>query len=159
MRAACDWRRVGGGERGGPDRARAARAPGSAVSRLWMVRAGRDGSAGGHAGVSRFCTALIWTAYIVAADAAAFRLRGDSLLHHRRAFAAMAALSIPAWTIFELYNLRLHNWEYSGVPGNFWVFALGAAWAFATILPAILETAAVLYHSWAAGLRWSRWAT
>lgn len=110
-------------------------------------------------GVSRFFTTLIWTAYIVAADGAAFRLRGDSLLHHRRAFAAMAALSIPAWTIFELFNLRLHNWEYTGVPGNFWVFALGAAWAFATILPAIFETAGILYHSRAAGLRWPRWAT
>lgn len=110
-------------------------------------------------GVTQFFTALVWTAYIVAADAAAFRLRGDSLLHHGRAFFAMAALSIPAWMIFELYNLRLRNWEYTGVPAGFWMFALGAAWAFATILPGIFETADIVHHAWAAGLRWPPWRT
>ncbi|MGH9468036.1 MAG: hypothetical protein ACRD1Y_11850 [Terriglobales bacterium] len=96
-------------------------------------------------GVDTFFTSLIWTAYIPVVDAAVYRHRGDSLLHHGSSFAAMALLSIPAWLIFEAYNLHLRNWAYVGVPGHFWLFALGAGWAFATILPGILETAE-LFH-------------
>ncbi|MGH9393743.1 MAG: hypothetical protein ACRD1E_06190 [Terriglobales bacterium] len=110
-------------------------------------------------GVTAFFTALIWTAYIAAADAAVFRLRGESLLRQGRAFAAMALLSVPIWVIFEIYNLRLRNWDYVGVPGRFWLFALGAGWAFATILPGIFETADLLHCAWASRLRWRPWET
>src|SRR5690348_2387176 len=98
--------------------------------------------------VVTFFTALIWTAYIPLADAAVYRLRGTSLLHRPAPFLAMALLSIPAWLIFELYNLSLRNWDYEGVPRHFWVFALGAAWAFATIFPGIFETAELFYFAW-----------
>ncbi len=92
-------------------------------------------------GVTCFFTAWIWTAYIVAVDAAVYRRRGDSMLRRPAAFTAMAALSVPAWVIFEVYNLRLRNWAYVGLPGHFWVVAAGATWAFATIFPGIFETA------------------
>lgn len=107
--------------------------------------------------VATLFTAVMWTAYIAAVDAAVYRRRGDSLLHHGSAFAAMAALSIPAWLIFELYNLRLRNWTYVGVPDDFWPFALGAAWAFATIFPGIFETADLLHCAWAKRLRCRPW--
>jgi len=103
--------------------------------------------------VETFFTALIWTAYIPLVDAAVFRLRGTSLLHRPAQFWAMALLSIPAWLIFELYNLPLRNWDYEGVPRHFWLFSLGAAWAFATIFPGIFETAELFYFAWCERLR------
>lgn len=108
--------------------------------------------------IATFFTALIWPAYIVAADAAVYRLSGRSLLHRPTAFAAMALLSIPAWLIFEVYNFRLRNWVYAGVPQQFWVFALGAGVAFATILPGIFETAELFYAGWTTSLRWRPYA-
>jgi hypothetical protein len=107
--------------------------------------------------VATFFTALIWTAYIAAADAAVFRLRGGSLLHQGGGFVAMAVLSVPAWLIFELYNVRLRNWAYVGVPHDFWRFALGACWAFATIFPGIFETADLIHSAWARRLRCRPW--
>lgn len=107
--------------------------------------------------VATFFTAWVWTAYIGAVDAAVYKGRGDSLLHHGGAFAAMAGLSVPAWLIFEAYNFRLRNWAYVDVPLHFWELALGATWAFATILPGIFETADLIAVAWAAGLRCRAW--
>ncbi|MGH9487123.1 MAG: hypothetical protein ACRD04_05975 [Terriglobales bacterium] len=107
--------------------------------------------------VVTFFTALAWTAYIPAVDAAVYRRRGDSLLHHGGAFAAMALLSVPAWLIFEAYNLCLRNWAYVGVPRNFWLFALGASWAFATIFPGIFETAELFHCTWTKRSRCRNW--
>jgi hypothetical protein len=52
--------------------------------------------------------------------------------------------SIPLWIIFELYNFRLENWIYVGLPQNQFIRDLGYAWAFATIWPGIFETATLL---------------
>lgn len=95
--------------------------------------------------VATLFTALIWTAYIAAVDGAVRRRRGDSMLAQAGPFVALAALSMPAWLVFEAYNLRLRNWAYVGVPGQYWQFALGAAWAFATISPGIFETADLIH--------------
>lgn len=111
----------------------------------------------GTPGVVTFFTALIWSAYIPLVDAAVYRQRGDSLLHHPGTFVAMVLLSIPAWLIFEAYNLRLRNWAYVGVPHRFWLFALGASWAFATIFPGIFETAELFACTWTGRLRWRPW--
>ena len=56
----------------------------------------------------------------------------------------MATVSIPLWLLFEGYNVRLRNWAYFGVPESPWVAAVAYAWAFATIWPALFETAALL---------------
>jgi hypothetical protein len=92
--------------------------------------------------VATFFTPIAWSAYILIADAAVFSISGRSRLQRAPgAFLRMASLSIPLWTIFELYNLRLKNWTYVGVP-PFWPWGLiGYAWSFATITPAIFETA------------------
>jgi hypothetical protein len=107
--------------------------------------------------VETFFTAWIWTVYIGAVDAAVYRWRGDSLLHHAAAFWGMAGLSIPAWLIFEAYNLRLRNWAYVGLPRHFWELAVGAGWAFATIFPGLFETAELIHASFAQGLRCRPW--
>jgi hypothetical protein len=95
--------------------------------------------------LSQWFTPLMWTAYVLAADALVLRRRGRSLVHDRpREAAILATVSIPLWLVFEIYNWRLRNWDYFGVPEPPWLAALGYAWAFATIWPGLFETAALL---------------
>jgi len=95
--------------------------------------------------VATYFTPIAWTAYILMADAALVALSGRSWLRDRpAALGHMALLSIPLWLIFEAYNLRLANWSYVGLPGNFALRWLGYGWSFATITPAILLTAEVV---------------
>lgn len=95
--------------------------------------------------LARWFTPVMWSAYILLADAWVLRRNGRSLLHDRpREALAMATASIPLWLLFEGYNVRLRNWAYFGVPETPWVAGLAYAWAFATIWPALFETAAVL---------------
>ena len=92
--------------------------------------------------VAIYFTPIAWTCYILLVDAAVMAIRGGSRLHdHLALFVALALLSIPLWLIFEAYNLRLQNWIYAGVPESWPLALLGYGWAFATITPAILETA------------------
>jgi hypothetical protein len=90
--------------------------------------------------VATYFTPIAWTAYILIVDGAVLALSNRSRLHDAPiTIVRMAVLSIPLWLIFEAYNLRLHNWIYTGVPP--WpLAALGYAWSFATITPAIFET-------------------
>ncbi len=98
-----------------------------------------------YAPIRLFFTPLVWTCYILVADAAVFSLRGRSQLSAGRAeFVRCAFASIPIWLIFEAYNLRLANWEYVGLPESALLRYLGYAWSFATILPALFETSDLL---------------
>ena len=92
--------------------------------------------------VATFFTPVAWSAYILIVDAAVFSVTGRSRLRSAPlGLLRMAGLSIPLWLIFEAYNLRLRNWTYDGVP-DFWPAGMiGYAWSFATITPAIFETA------------------
>lgn len=95
--------------------------------------------------LSQWFTPVMWTAYVLVADALVLRLRGGSLIHDRpREAAFLATVSIPLWLVFEVYNWRLRNWDYFGLPEPPWLAALGYAWAFATIWPGLFETAALL---------------
>jgi hypothetical protein len=95
--------------------------------------------------LARWFTPVMWTAYILLADAWVLRRDGHSLLRDRpREALFMATASIPLWLVFEGYNARLRNWAYFGVPETPWVAAIAYAWAFATIWPALFETAALL---------------
>jgi hypothetical protein len=92
--------------------------------------------------VATYFTPIAWSAYILVADAAVFAITGRSRLHDApKVLAQMAFLSIPLWLIFEAYNARLENWTYVGVPREWPAALLGYAWSFATITPAIFETA------------------
>lgn len=109
--------------------------------------------------VATYFTPLAWTGYLLAVDAAVFALRGRSrLCTTPRAFASLALWSVPLWLIFEAYNLRLENWMYIGMPEPLWEQALGSAWAYATIIPAIFESADLLealgYFETAAARGW-----
>lgn len=96
----------------------------------------------GFAPVAIYFTPIAWTAYVLVADGAVLATTGRSRLHDAPATVArMAALSIPLWLVFEAYNLRLHSWTYVGVPEKLPLALLGYGWSFATITPAIFETA------------------
>jgi hypothetical protein len=95
-----------------------------------------------YAPVAIYFTPIAWTAYILLSDAAVLALTNRSRLHDAPiTVARMALLSIPLWLIFEAYNLRLQNWTYVGVPREWPLALLGYGWSFATITPAIFETA------------------
>jgi hypothetical protein len=91
--------------------------------------------------VSTYFTPIVWTGYILLADGLVASLRDESRLAEAPGqFLALALCSVPLWTLFELYNLRLENWTYVGLPDSNAQQALGYAWAFATIWPALYET-------------------
>jgi hypothetical protein len=91
--------------------------------------------------VYEWFTPIVWTGYILFADALVLALRGRSLLHDRfREFVMLAWLSVFFWLIFEAYNLRLANWIYVNVPPNPWLRDLAYLWSFATIFPGLFET-------------------
>ncbi len=96
-------------------------------------------------------TPIVWTGYILFVDSLVYRLSGRSLLmNDRLEFFLVAVISIPSWWLFELYNApRFWNsnlelwWHYHNLQPNLWLRRVGYDWAFATITPALLETAAL----------------
>ena len=88
-------------------------------------------------------TPIAWSGYIFFVDGLVWTIRGESPIRNGRAEMAFIALvSVPLWVLFELYNkYTLHNWHYVGLPTLLLVRYVGYFWAFATIWPAIFETA------------------
>lgn len=104
------------------------------LAELWLFR--------GVGWVATFFTPIAWTGYLLLVDAAVWSLRGESRLANApRKFLSLALWSVPLWLIFEAYNLRMENWSYVGLPENLLVRSVGYGWSFATIWPAVLETA------------------
>jgi hypothetical protein len=100
--------------------------------------------------VRTYFTPLVWSGYILFVDDLVYRRQGSSLMITRpREFIFLLPLSIGLWLIFEFYNLFIRNWQYVGLPQEQTLRLLGYGWAFATIWPAIFETAEALR-----GWRW-----
>ena len=85
----------------------------------------------------------LWLGYVLAVDGLVRLRRGSSpLTRSPRTFALLFLVSAPVWWLFELFNLRLGNWEYLGREhfsdlGYF----LWATLSFSTVLPAVLCSA------------------
>src|SRR5574341_1174641 len=95
--------------------------------------------------VATWFTPIMWSGYIIFADALIAHRTGQSwLTTRRREFGFLAVLSVLSWLIFEVYNFKLKNWVYVGVPEQMWVRDIGFFWSFATITPAIFQTAGLL---------------
>jgi hypothetical protein len=99
--------------------------------------------------VGHWFTPIVWTGYILFIDAWVFKLRGRSLLMKARLeFLVVAIFSIAVWWLFEFYNaprfwksdLELW-WHYHNLEPNPYLRRAGYDWAFATIFPAMFETA------------------
>ncbi len=87
-------------------------------------------------------TPIAWSGYILFVDGLVRARRGSSWLTSNTAeFTFLSLLSIPLWVVFELYNKLIENWHYINLPTNLALRYFGYAWAFATIWPAIFETA------------------
>lgn len=100
---------------------------------------------GGAPLIGTWFTPVVWTGYILFADGWVFAKRGSSLLTTgRHELPVLLPFSIASWLIFEGYNLLLKNWYYVNLPEPWPLRLLGYAWAFATILPALRETAELL---------------
>src|ERR1044072_6916081 len=99
--------------------------------------------------VGHWFTPIVWTGYILLIDALVHKLKGRSLLvNDRLEFLVVAIISIASWWLFEFYNApRFWNsnlelwWHYHNLEPNLWLRRIGYDWAFATITPALLETA------------------
>jgi hypothetical protein len=114
---------------------------------------------GGNQVIGRWFTAIVWTGYILFVDSMVYRLKGSSLVASGRVeLVIIAVISIACWWLFEFYNSpRFWQsgpdiwWHYHDLEPNPYVRRAGYDWAFATIFPALFETAelidAVLFKS------------
>lgn len=99
--------------------------------------------------VGRWFTPIVWTGYILFIDALVYKLKSQSLLVTNRAeFLIIAVVSIGSWWVFEFYNAprfwqsdRELWWHYHNLEPNPFLRRVGYDWAFATISPALFETA------------------
>ena len=122
----------------------------------------------GHSVVGHWFTPIVWTGYLLVADALAARLTGRSYLTTGRAEIPLVVLaSIGAWWLFEWYNApRFWRggadqvglwWHYHGLEPDPWLRRVGYDWSFATIFPALFLTAAVLRATVFARVRVAPW--
>ncbi len=95
--------------------------------------------------VSCFFTPIVWTGYILLADAWLVRSgRSSFIRRYGPRFVSLCVYSVFLWVLFEYYNLLLKNWYYVNLPDRWSLRMLGYLWSFATILPGILVTAEVI---------------
>ena len=88
--------------------------------------------------------AIAWWTYIVFIAGINHR-RGNSLLMGQPSeFGWLFFFSVPTWLFFEVYNFRLENWRYLGVPEEIYIRWPGYVAAYGTVLPALFETERLL---------------
>lgn len=81
-----------------------------------------------------------WWSFILFVDSLNFRIHGRSLLSRSvKEFFLLAFFSISFWCVFELFNLRLENWSYHGLPTPLPERWLGLFLSYATVIPALKE--------------------
>ncbi|MGI0100717.1 MAG: hypothetical protein ACREBH_03315 [Candidatus Micrarchaeaceae archaeon] len=78
---------------------------------------------------------IVWYGYILFIDSIVYSIKKESLISsHKKEFLLMLLLSVPFWSIFEVYNLFTRSWIYINY---IWYVHLID---FSTIMPAVLET-------------------
>lgn len=108
--------------------------------------------------VPTFFTPIVWTGYILLVDGLVKVKTGKSLITTRPSlFLIMLPWSIITWLVFEGYNLHLRNWQYFGLPQDITLRLLGYIWAFATIIPGVLESADFVRAFLAPRVRINEW--
>ncbi|HZX94337.1 MAG TPA: hypothetical protein VFE90_07455 [Myxococcales bacterium] len=108
---------------------------GFAVGIVWVVATLLLSRLSSQVDLLRF--PIAWAGVLVALDGLARWRRGLSPLRSPADWVAAAVASVVFWDVFELVNLRLHNWWYAGVSPSPWAGGLFAAASFATVLPAV----------------------
>ncbi|MEK6885747.1 MAG: hypothetical protein AABX17_02165 [Nanoarchaeota archaeon] len=88
---------------------------------------------------------IVWLGYILVIDALVYKLKQNSLISNRFGqIFGMFVISMLFWYIFEMINIPLSNWNYSGTGGLGAAKNLFGALSFATVLPAMFETAELI---------------
>jgi len=86
-------------------------------------------------------TSVMWTGYILLLDGWIWSRNGTSyFIDRKREWPMMILLSILIWILFEVYNFKLRNWSYAGLPNDQLIKDLLYLWSFATIIPALFRT-------------------
>lgn len=86
-------------------------------------------------------TPIMWTGYILLVDGWVWARGHRSFFKDEKLQWPMLALfSILIWVMFEAFNFSLEAWWYENSPPNLTVKELVGAWAYATIIPAMLRT-------------------
>lgn len=93
----------------------------------------------------------LWLGYALSVDGLVYRRKGNSLLtRSRKRYILLFVISIPAWWLFELINLRTHNWLYLGRESfSDLEYAFLSSLSFSTVIPAVFGTA-----EWVADFDW-----
>ncbi len=88
---------------------------------------------------------IVWFGYILTVDAAVYKLRGNSIISNRPSqFLGLVVISMLFWWVFELVNIPLKNWSYSGLEGLSELKDIFGSLSFATVLPALFETSELI---------------
>lgn len=93
---------------------------------------------------------LLWFGFVLVVDGLVYLRRGDSILHATPGkFAQLFVFSVPFWWLFEALNARVQNWHYVldhpyGLTWSPLAYNLMATLCFSTVLPAVMEIAALL---------------
>ncbi len=95
--------------------------------------------------VAVWLTPIMWTGFILTADAVLYRRKGSSwLTTRRREFLLVLLLSIGVWLLFEILNFHIQNWAYRCVPDNPILRDFAYFWSFATIMPGVFITSEII---------------
>ena len=91
--------------------------------------------------ISTYFYGFAWWTYIVFLSGVNHLWGKNSLLlDNPREFLWIFLFSTPVWLFFEIYNFRLNNWEYVGIPIEMYVRWPGYLVSFGTVLPGLFET-------------------
>ena len=85
-----------------------------------------------------------WSAYLWMVSCLLHRRTERWPVKKGRDLLGWGLFSAALWCLFELFNLRLQNWSYIGVPPQLYLRWPGYALSFATVAPGILWTARLL---------------
>jgi hypothetical protein len=81
-----------------------------------------------------------WTYILLIAGINHLKNRNSLLFDSPREFLWLFFYSTLVWLFFEIYNFRLNNWHYLGVPAEAFIRWPGYFIAFGTVLPGLFET-------------------
>ena len=93
---------------------------------------------------TNFYSLAWWTFIVFLAGMNHLHGRNSLLLDNPREFAWVFFYSILVWLFFEIYNFRLNNWFYLGVPAETYLRWPGYLIAYGTVLPGLFETETLL---------------
>lgn len=92
--------------------------------------------------VATYHSAIVWSGYILFADAMAFLLRGESFLcTYRGGLPYLLFIAFPIYAVFEVYNTLTLGWEYHYATSHpLWRFIL-FSWGWIQVVPSLVVTA------------------